>query len=139
MSGTKNHISRPLMNFRRLRFLKYFGSTLKQSGAKIHQTPRNMIFRLLKTLKCRTSFPGPGDFESFRYTTNDHLRCEKMMKIDFFVCAQDTSEYVFLAFLGILKHIWSGFERYLAYFQPWIAEFWLLKCVLRQVSLEIPT
>ena len=54
-----------------------------------------------------------------------------MMKIDFFVCAQDTSEYVFLAFLGILKHIWSGFERYLAYFQPWIAEFWLLECVFQ--------
>ena len=112
MSGTKNHISRPLMNFRLLRFLKYFGSTLKQSGAKIHRTPRNMIFRLLKTLRCRTSSPVPGDlveFESFRHTTNGD---EKMMKIDFFVCARDTSEYVFLAFLGILKHIWSSFERY---------------------------
>ena len=54
-----------------------------------------------------------------------------MMKIDFFVCARDTSEYVFLAFLGILKHIWSSFERYEAYFQPRSAEFWLLQCVFQ--------
>ena len=61
-----------------------------------------------------------------------------MMKIDFFVCVRDASEYVFLTFLGVFKDIWSIFECFKAYFQPRSADFWLLECISQVSELRNP-